>query len=184
MAGESKLFTMTSVLKSILSSKVELCDRPCSTKEISFVLSIEPLGYLEIKAIEDVITYTSSISKEIYDQRLKDLDGSSSNRHFVRYFLKDISSPIQLYVETSAFRKKVYEALSKVPYGYTLSYQELAQLAGYPKAVRAVATTMAKNTIPLLLGCHRVIRSDRSLGGYRFGQELKQKLIEFEKRSS
>lgn len=183
MAGELKLFTMNTALKSILTSKVELCDRPRSTKEACFVLSIEPLGYLEIKTIGQVITCASPISKEIYDQKLKDLQDSSSNTHFVRHFLKDNSSTIKLYIEASFFRKKVYEALSKIPFGQTLSYQELAQLAGYPKAVRAVATTMARNPIPMFLGCHRVIRSDRSPGGYRFGQELKQKLIALEESS-
>lgn len=64
------------------------------------------------------------------------------------------------------FRRKVLEACRKVPYGSTVSYGELARAAGNPRAARAVGSAMAQNPLPLLIPCHRVLRSDGSIGGF------------------
>lgn len=83
----------------------------------------------------------------------------------------------------SDFQKEIYHALLQVPYGTTLSYKELATLAGNPKASRAVGTAMAHNPLPLFVPCHRVLMSDGSLGAYSGGKGVKSKqwLIEHEK---
>ncbi len=65
--------------------------------------------------------------------------------------------------------------------GQTITYGELARLCGMPKAARLVGQAMAKNPVPLLIPCHRVIRSDGSLGGFAAGTELKRKLLGLEK---
>ncbi len=82
---------------------------------------------------------------------------------------------------TTPFTQSVYAALSSIPFGSTVSYEELARLAGHPKAVRAVATLCRRNPLPLLIPCHRVIRKDGSLGGYSQGLMLKKQLLAFEK---
>jgi methylated-DNA-[protein]-cysteine S-methyltransferase len=78
------------------------------------------------------------------------------------------------------FRKKVIARLQEIGYGQTRSYTEVATAAGNPRAVRAVGSACARNPLPLVLPCHRVLRSDGSLGGYRGGLEAKRRLLELE----
>jgi methylated-DNA-[protein]-cysteine S-methyltransferase len=79
-----------------------------------------------------------------------------------------------------AFRREVLEELVKVPYGETTTYAELAADAGRPRAVRAAGTALATNPIPIIVPCHRVLRSDGSVGGYRGGADVKRKLLALE----
>ncbi len=78
------------------------------------------------------------------------------------------------------FRQQVWAALRGVAPGNPISYTELASRIGRPKAVRAAASGCATNGVPLIVPCHRVTRSDGSLGGYLFGTQLKQRLLEHE----
>jgi AraC family transcriptional regulator of adaptative response/methylated-DNA-[protein]-cysteine methyltransferase len=77
----------------------------------------------------------------------------------------------------TAFQARVWELLRSIPRGETRSYAEIAAAAGKPSAVRAVANACASNEIALLIPCHRVVRSDGSLGGYRWGEARKKKLL-------
>ena len=79
------------------------------------------------------------------------------------------------------FQKKVWSALAKIPYGQTRSYKEIARAIGYPKAFRAVGNANGRNSIPLILPCHRVIESNGGLGGFGHGIEIKRRLLDFEK---
>lgn len=81
---------------------------------------------------------------------------------------------------SSGFRREVQRQLSEIPYGTTQSYSEVAAAIGQPTAVRAVGTACAQNPIPLVVPCHRVLRSDGSLGGYRGGLPAKQQLLDLE----
>lgn len=81
-----------------------------------------------------------------------------------------------------AFRLDVQRAAARIPYGETVSYAELAQLAGRPKAIRAAATAMATNPLPIVVPCHRVLRTGGQLGNYGGGVEMKAGLLELEKR--
>ena len=82
------------------------------------------------------------------------------------------------------FQKRVWSALSKIPYGETRSYHQVAEMIGKPKAVRAVANACASNPVPLIIPCHRVVRKDGSLGGFALGIERKEYLISMEKTNS
>jgi len=75
----------------------------------------------------------------------------------------------------------VWEELRRIPLGATRSYQEIAHAIGKPKAVRAVARACASNHAAIVIPCHRVIRGDKSLGGYRWGLSRKQKILERER---
>lgn len=86
--------------------------------------------------------------------------------------------PIDL--QATAFQLRVWEELRRIPFGATRSYQEIAEAIGKPKAVRAVARACASNHAALVIPCHRVIRGDKSLGGYRWGLERKEKLLKQE----
>jgi len=73
------------------------------------------------------------------------------------------------------FREAVLEACRAIPYGETVSYAQLAERAGRPGAARAVGTAMANNPLPLVIPCHRVVRSDGSYGGFSSPEGVKQK---------
>ena len=84
-----------------------------------------------------------------------------------------------LYVGTD-FQKRVWDALTKIPYGKTETYLGLSKILGNPKAVRAVATANGANAISILVPCHRIIGSNGDLVGYAGGLPAKKKLLEKE----
>ena len=92
---------------------------------------------------------------------------------------KHASVPVDLL--GTAFQKRVWDALMKIPEGETRSYAELAAAVGAPRAARAVASACAHNRIAIVVPCHRVIRGDGSAGGYRWGLPLKQQLLQRER---
>ena len=79
------------------------------------------------------------------------------------------------------FRQRVLRCLPEIGYGRTASYAAVAASAGSPNAVRAVGTACATNPVPLVIPCHRVVRSDGGLGGYAGGPEIKARLLELER---
>jgi AraC family transcriptional regulator of adaptative response/methylated-DNA-[protein]-cysteine methyltransferase len=89
---------------------------------------------------------------------------------------------LPLDVRGTAFQQRVWQALRAIPAGSTVSYAELAQRIGAPSAVRAVAGACAANAIAVAIPCHRVVRTDGSLSGYRWGVERKRVLLAREKR--
>jgi AraC family transcriptional regulator of adaptative response/methylated-DNA-[protein]-cysteine methyltransferase len=96
---------------------------------------------------------------------------------------RQAAARLPLDVQATAFQWRVWEALRRIPYGLTRTYAEVAREIGYPKAVRAVARACATNHVSLLIPCHRVVRSDGGLGGYRWGIERKQALLAAESNS-
>lgn len=81
----------------------------------------------------------------------------------------------------TAFQKKVWDALMRIPVGETRSYAEVAAQLGAPHGARAVASACAHNRVAIVVPCHRVVRGDGSLGGYRWGLPLKQQVLERER---
>jgi methylated-DNA-[protein]-cysteine S-methyltransferase len=83
------------------------------------------------------------------------------------------------------FQRRVLDQCRKIPYGSTISYAELAAKAGFPRASRAVGNCMAANRIPLLIPCHRVVRSDGQLGSYSApgGVGMKRRLLAMESKN-
>lgn len=88
---------------------------------------------------------------------------------------------LPLDVRGTAFQQRVWRALREIPPGQTVSYAELASRIGQPRAVRAVAHACASNPVAVAIPCHRVVRRDGGLAGYRWGIERKQRLIERER---
>jgi len=86
----------------------------------------------------------------------------------------------ELDLQGTTFQVKVWSELCQIPAGQTISYQQLAQRLGYPRSARAVANAVAKNHIAFLVPCHRVIRADGSIGGYRWGLARKSAMLEWE----
>jgi len=89
---------------------------------------------------------------------------------------------LPLDIRATAFQRQVWEKLRSIPYGQTVSYADVAKALGKPGAVRAVGRACATNPVALVIPCHRVVREDKSLGGYRWGLDRKQKLLEQERR--
>jgi AraC family transcriptional regulator, regulatory protein of adaptative response / methylated-DNA-[protein]-cysteine methyltransferase len=87
-------------------------------------------------------------------------------------------------VQATAFQQQVWRELRAIPYGETRSYTDIAHAVGRPQAVRAVAHACASNRVALLIPCHRVVRQDGSLGGYRWGLERKRLLLDRERQAS
>ena len=91
---------------------------------------------------------------------------------------------LPLDIRGTAFQQRVWEALRKVPAGETVSYAEIAARIGSPRSVRAVAQACAANTLAVAIPCHRVVRSDGALSGYRWGVERKRELLARERETS
>lgn len=94
----------------------------------------------------------------------------------------DLNLPVD--VQATAFQWQVWEALRAIPSGSTRSYSEVARTVGHPQAARAVARACATNPVALVIPCHRVVRENGDLGGYRWGTERKQRLLTQEKASA
>jgi AraC family transcriptional regulator, regulatory protein of adaptative response / methylated-DNA-[protein]-cysteine methyltransferase len=89
---------------------------------------------------------------------------------------------LPLDIRSTAFQRQVWEKLRTIPYGQTVSYADVAKSLGKPGAVRAVGRACATNPVALVIPCHRVVREDSSLGGYRWGLDRKKKLLAHERR--
>jgi AraC family transcriptional regulator of adaptative response/methylated-DNA-[protein]-cysteine methyltransferase len=90
---------------------------------------------------------------------------------------------LPLDIRGTAFQQRVWEALRKIPAGTTMSYSDVARAMGEPAAVRAVARACATNVLAVAIPCHRVVRNDGALSGYRWGVERKRALLEREARA-
>jgi AraC family transcriptional regulator of adaptative response/methylated-DNA-[protein]-cysteine methyltransferase len=91
---------------------------------------------------------------------------------------------IPLDVQGTAFQEAVWQELRRIPPGETRSYAQIAAAVGKPGAVRAAGSANGANNVAVLIPCHRVIRSDGSLGGYAYGLEIKAKLLAREQAAS
>lgn len=88
---------------------------------------------------------------------------------------------VPLYVEGTEFQKRVWDQLCKIPYGETVSYQDIARKIKNDRAVRAVGTANGRNPISIIVPCHRVIAASGKLGGYAGGLDIKTKLLGLER---
>jgi len=111
--------------------------------------------------------------------------GDAQFEQLVAKVIELVESPGQgctlpLDVRGTAFQQRVWQALREIPPGSTVSYSQVAEQIGEPKAVRAVAQACASNAVAVAIPCHRVVRRDGGLSGYRWGIERKRALLERE----
>jgi AraC family transcriptional regulator of adaptative response/methylated-DNA-[protein]-cysteine methyltransferase len=88
---------------------------------------------------------------------------------------------LPLDLQATAFQRRVWKELQRIPRGRTRTYSQVARSLGQPRAVRAVARACATNPVSIVVPCHRVIREDGNLAGYRWGLSRKEKLLEQER---
>lgn len=108
-------------------------------------------------------------------QRLATHEEGSHWQHWLPIILQ--SQPCALAPQGTPFQLRVWQALLDIPYGETRSYRDIAHAIGQPNSVRAVANACGANPISLLIPCHRVIRHNGEIGGYRWGSERKRWLL-------
>ena len=115
------------------------------------------------------ITHDGAHLSEWMDTILSHLDGKKPHLD------------LPLDVQATAFQARVWEELRKIPYGETRTYAQVAEAIDQPTAIRAVGRACATNPVSIVTPCHRVIRSDGTLGGYRWGLDRKKALLERER---
>lgn len=134
------------------------------------------IGYVKNNKVFQ-IDLSNSIEEEYHDSYTADFYFKIKEYIKGNDVLNEI--PYEIFFKND-FEKKVLLALKNVRFGNVVSYKGLAILAGYPNAARAVGTIMAKNRIPLIFPCHRVIKSNGEVGKYGGGESLKKFLLEIE----
>ncbi|HEX9751378.1 MAG TPA: methylated-DNA--[protein]-cysteine S-methyltransferase [candidate division Zixibacteria bacterium] len=110
--------------------------------------------------------------------------GTSATRRALREYFDGLRQSFDLKIDWSrlnGFDRKALQICARIPHGQTLSYGEIARRAGSPGAARAVGQAMGKNPFPIVVPCHRVLRSDGTLGGFGGGVNLKRALLELER---
>ena len=168
-----------------------------SGETIRFVTVETPLGWALVAATERGICMTalgddrdqlaSALRQRFPAAEVIAEDGGL--RQWADRIVRFITAPgenldLPLDIRGTAFQARVWRALQKIPLGKTMSYAEIATALGQPKAVRAVAQACAANKLALIVPCHRVIRSDGDLGGYRWGVERKRALLARERAAA
>lgn len=164
--------------------------------QIHYTIANSPLGRLLVAATEKGISavYLGQEDKALekalraeYPRAAISGDGSAQAqlREWVGEILahlkgKEPHLDLPTDVQATAFRRRVWQELRKIPYGTTATYTEVARKIGSPAAVRAVARACATNPTAIVVPCHRVVRQDGSLAGYRWGLEAKRSLLKSE----
>jgi AraC family transcriptional regulator of adaptative response/methylated-DNA-[protein]-cysteine methyltransferase len=97
---------------------------------------------------------------------------------------KELNTALPLDIRATAFQRRVWTYLQTIPFGATRSYRQVAKAIGQPSASRAVARACATNPVAVAIPCHRVVREDGSISGYRWGVERKKTLLEMEQREA
>ena len=164
--------TMTQVMVELASSSIGIV-----------LVAITERGIRAVQIGDD----TTSLEREL-QQRLPGatiVKADDNARRLAQKVADQIDNPdttddLPLDIDGTDFQKSVWQALREIPAGSTISYTELAERIGKPAAVRAVAHACAENAHAVLIPCHRVVRSDGSLAGYRWGLERKRLLLERE----
>jgi AraC family transcriptional regulator of adaptative response/methylated-DNA-[protein]-cysteine methyltransferase len=151
----------------------------------AILVAESPLGVVAISLGDDPDALARALQDRFPHARL--IGGDAAFEQRVAQVVGFVDAPriglaLPLDLRGTAFQQRVWQALRGIPAGHTLSYAELAARLGAPKAVRAVASACAANTLAVAIPCHRVVRSDGALSGYRWGIERKRALIDAEAR--
>jgi len=164
--------------------------------QITYTVSPCPLGWLLVAATErgicavrlgdsehelEQILYAEFPTAHIRQDKIHLREWVNAILNYLNGEQPHLNLPLD--IQATAFQKRVWEALRTIPYGSTRTYQDIADSIGQPAAVRAVANACAANPVALVIPCHRVVRKDGSLGGYRWGVSRKRSLLDQEARN-
>lgn len=165
-----------------------------SGESIRYAIADSPLGRMLVGATErglcrvqfnDTDAEAEADLREYFPQAVlrRDDSGLGEEVRAVLTHIRENASATELpfHVRATAFQQRVWKALTEIPRGETLTYGQIAEKIGSPKAVRAVGTACGANPVAVLVPCHRAVGSDGKLHGFRWGLERKKKLLEMEK---
>lgn len=126
--------------------------------------------FFKVNGGEELRDFKKEMQKYYKNKILSSADGAFLLEKIISRTIKAsfVGSPLEL---------KVWAVLEQIPLGQTRTYTEVAEVAGFPKAVRAVASAIGRNPLSMIIPCHRVVRKGGGLGGYRFGLELKKQIL-------
>lgn len=163
--------------------------------EIRYGVHAGPFGDMLVAQTERGVCFLSFVNHRTKDSELVRLqqlyaqarlisDAAATAALVRRMFAATAGSdtPVHLTLRGTNFQVSVWRALLRIPVGEVVSYRQLAEQLGHPRGARPVAGAVAANPVNFLIPCHRVLRSDGSIGGYRGGAELKQRLLDWEQR--
>jgi len=140
-----------------------------------------PLGLLKIEGNSKGIASVSFIEEGLNTQNMIPDELKNICNQLIAYFEGSLTAfDAPLAPEGTNFQKRVWVELMKIPFGKTVSYQEIANKLGDPKVIRAAASANGRNPIAIIIPCHRVIGADGSLTGYAGGLHRKKWLLEHE----
>lgn len=162
--------------------------------DVSYDLTTTPIGTLLIAATdqgivrvafesEDFDTVLDSLAEKIGPRILRAPDQLVAAVEEIHQYFAGERHRFDLVLDhtlATGFRQSVQQSLTEIAYGHTATYKTVAERIGKPQAVRAVGTACATNPLPILLPCHRVLRSDGGLGGYLGGIDAKKTLLDLE----
>ncbi|WP_419786448.1 methylated-DNA--[protein]-cysteine S-methyltransferase [Pseudodesulfovibrio sp.] len=137
-------------------------------------------GLCSLEFGEDVPSLTRSVGDRFPDATvLADQDALKEPLAAILAFLDDPAQPLNLPLDPQGtpFQHKVWDELANIPTGETRTYAQVAQAIGRPSSVRAVASAVGRNRLAVVIPCHRVIRSDGTLGGFHWGLTRKAALL-------
>jgi len=159
-------------------------------KELQYSEIPSPQGKLSVAFFENKLAYLNWGGKSALKKWADSISYSLSEAPAPAEFLQELhqyfegkitqfKTPI-VFLKGTPFQKTVWKNLLKIPYGQTRSYRWLAEKSARPKAFRAAGSANGKNAIPIVIPCHRVINSNKALGGYSSGLERKKALLKLE----
>lgn len=132
------------------------------------------------KKIIRISFFEKGMNADNFEKNKKIIQNDQKAKELLTALLNNDSN-VELELKGTDFQMKVWKALCEIPFGEIVSYTEIAEKIGKPKAVRAVANAIGANPIAYFIPCHRVIRSDGSMGGYRWGINIKERMQAREK---
>lgn len=162
--------------------------------KLEYTIAKSSLGKVLVAATERGVSAVylgdaeSKLVTELRDEypRAEISQASGRTQRWVREIVqrvegKPAQEDLPLDLQATAFQRRVWQELQKIPRGSTRTYSQVAKALGSPKAVRAVARACATNPVSIVVPCHRVVREDGKLAGYRWGLNRKEQLLASER---
>jgi O-6-methylguanine DNA methyltransferase len=152
-----------------------------SESRLGFILVAETnKGICSVSMADMPEQLAKQLTSEFPKATLIESDQVRDSMNAILHYLNGKKLNLPVDVHGTEFQKRVWAAISRIPFGETRSYNKIAEEIGMPNAYRAVANACGANPVPLIVPCHRVIRKDGGLGGYGMGIERKKYLLEME----